>query len=574
MYRRFSFALALFFLTAVFCFGQAGALRDYVGLISIRYHPDVVEYMGKFKDAFEKKGYSSAAKSIDNYLKGLSGSGFVYVAPDGTNYILTNEHVAAQSDSLTITFEKQDGSKTIYERLKVLYVDEEKDLALLVFDDGIKPFTQGLSFSTKAVDEGMDVFAAGFPGLGNTALWQFSRGTISNAVARLPKNSDSDEVIGPYIQHTAQIDPGNSGGPLLIAAERVPTGYAVVGINTLSAYRRQAANYAIPADQIQAFIDTALGKEPVNERELIAKKVDAFIKGLKANKAVYGHISGFLSNACTASNAEFAISELLEKAPRTVLQDIDDTFSNDPVSGMSAAVAWYIESTMRTKAGLIKISLDSINPSDKGGFNVVFNVNDTLVQSEWIREYGVYRMDTYGEEVTGNKVVQEEKKQQKEKKKKQDTALRTDYTFAFTAGYAYIFDYDSALYAGIRFASPFTIGLDLFYGFGDKKYLQVGMNGGYAYAIRLESVGIIPFGELGVCYLSSAASKEDSYYWGDIGFDFAIDLTLKAGVMLTFSKASGLFGRLFYQHNIILMNDKNSSFGSHGAIGVSVGYGI
>jgi len=238
MKKFIALAIVLFFWSVTFCFGQAGALRDYVGLLSIHYHPDVIAYMGKFKASFEKKGYTNAAKAIDNYLKGLSGTGFVYVAADGTCYVLTNEHVVTQSESLSVTFEKQDGSKTVYDRLKVLYVDEEKDLAILVFDAGIKPFARGLSFAAKTVDEGADIFAAGFPGLGNTAIWQFSRGNVSNASVRLPKSSDSDEIIGPYIQHTAQIDPGNSGGPLLVAAQGVQTGYAVVGINTLSANSR------------------------------------------------------------------------------------------------------------------------------------------------------------------------------------------------------------------------------------------------------------------------------------------------------------------------------------------------
>ena len=579
MRQRLFLIVALFFLAGTLCFGQAGALRDYIGLISIHYHPDAVAYMGKFKDAFEKRGYTNSAKSIDNYLKGLSGSGFAYVSPDGTCYILTNEHIVSQSDSLSITFEKLDGAKTTYDRLKVFYVDEEKDLALLMFDAGAKPFTQGLSFATEAIDEGIDVAAAGYPGLGNTALWQFSRGTISNAAARIPKSSDSDETFGPYIQHTAQIDPGNSGGPLLVAAQGVPAGYTVIGINTLSAFRRQATNYAIPIDQVQTFINTALSKEPINERELITKKVDGFIKGLKANKAVYGHISSFLSNGCTASNAEYAISELLDKAPRNVLEDIDRTFSNNPVKGMNAAVAWLIENSMRSKTGSMRVSLDSINSNDSGGFNVVFNVNDTLVQSEWIREYGVYRMNIYSDLATGDKSLLEEKK----KKKEQDKNLVTDYDFAIMAGYAYVLDYSSAIFASLRFASPVTYGIDLFYGFGGTEYLQIGLNIGYAHPIRMKAFAITPFGELGMGYLRSKESKEDKKIanswggWSDddtSGFGFSIGLTLKAGVIFTSAKVPRLFGRLFYEHNFPIIKDKNEALKHHGVIGVGVGYGL
>jgi len=564
-------------LTAVYGFGQAGVLRDYVGLISIRYHQDVVDYMGKFKESFEKKGYSNAAKSIDNYLKGLSGSGFIYVGPDGSSYILTNAHVVAQSDSLSITFEKLDGSKTIYEGLRVLYVDEEEDIAILGFESGKKPFTQALSFSTDPVDEGTDIFAAGFPGLGNTAIWQFSRGNVSNAAVRLPKSSDSDETIGPYIQHTAQIDPGNSGGPLLVASSDVLSGYAVVGINSLSARRRQAANYAIPVNKIQAFLDAALSQEPVNERGLIAKKVDDFLGGLKANKAVYDHIAKFLSNSGTASNAEYAISELLDKAPRTVLEDVDSTFINDPVSGMAAAVAWNIENSMRSKSGSLKIALDSITSNDMGGFYVDFNVNDAIVRSEWIKEYGVYRMDKYGESITGDKSLLADK----EKKKEQDKALKTDFSATIGAGYAYVLDYGSALHASLQFMSPFYSGFDLYYGFGEKEYFQFGMNIGYAHAIRLGTFALIPYGDLGLAYVSSKASKatlpsKGLWYDDDLdtGFGFGVAFNLRAGMMFTSAKVPGLFGRLFYQHNLPFIKDKNNAIKGHGIIGIGIGYGF
>ena len=571
MRRRLLLSFVLIFLAGSLCFGQAGALRDYVGLISIRYHPDVVAYMGKFKDAFEKKGYSNAAKSVDNYLKGLSGSGFTYVALDGTCYVLTNEHVVAQSDSLSVTFEKLDGSKTTYDRLKVLFVDEEKDLAILVFNDGIKPFTQGLSFSAVQAEEGGDIFAAGFPGLGNAAIWQFSRGTVSNAAARIPKSSDSDETIGPYIQHTAQIDPGNSGGPLLVAVQDVPTGYAVAGINTLSAYRRQAANYAIPVDQVKAFITAALSKEPVNERELIALKVDDFMKGLKANKAVYSHIAKFISNNCTASNAEYAISELLDKATRSVLEDIDDTFTNDPVNGMNAAVAWYIENLMRSKSGSIKISLDSINPNDKGGFSVAFNVNDAIVKSEWIKEYGVYRMDTYGDMVTGNKTLLEDK----QKKKERDKALRTEFGAGIGAGYAYVFDYGSAFNASLIFAGTKPFLWDIDFIFGQKGYIQIGFDAGLFFPIRMNSFAISPFGTVGFHYVSTKASRDAADKWGssfgnnDDPFKFGFALPLKAGLMFTTSAVPGLFGRVFFSYNIAFFN---SNIDNTPIFGAGVGY--
>ena len=572
MFKRCILAFALFLLFVSAGFAQAGLLRNYVGIINIKYHPDVTAYMGKIKEVFEKRGFSNAARAIDEYLKGLSGSGFVYVAEDGSCYVLTNEHVASQSESLSITFEKQDGSKTIYERLKVLFVDEEKDLALLVFDNGIKPFTEGLSFYTKPIDEGLDVFAAGFPGLGNMAVWQFSRGIISNVAARIPKESGNDETIGPYIQHTAQIDPGNSGSPLLVADEGVPTGYAVIGINTLSAFARQAANYAIPIEDVNSFIKTALEGNDVSDTDLIARKVDEFVNGLSVNKAVYGHIAKFLSNNCAAANAEFAISELFEKAPRTVLEDISHIFANDPVSGMTAAVAWQIENSMRSNTGSLKISLDSINPNYKGGFDVNFFVNDVLVKSEWIKEYGIFRMDTFGDSVTGDKSLVTNK----EKRREQDKALRTDSNVSISAGYAYIFSQGSAMHIALRLFKPFTYGMDFYYAF-ETKYLHFGANFGYGYAIRMNKFALTPFGEIGFAVMTSSESKKDKEedIWGysdNIGFKFAVAGSIKGGFIFTTAAVPGLFGRVFYEHDFTFFKDKNGAIKNHGIVGAAIGY--
>ena len=38
--------------------------------------------------------------------------------------------------------------------------------------------------------------------------------------------------ISSLIQHSAEVDRGNSGGPLLIPSKTTETGYLVIGINT------------------------------------------------------------------------------------------------------------------------------------------------------------------------------------------------------------------------------------------------------------------------------------------------------------------------------------------------------
>ncbi|MDR0638734.1 MAG: serine protease [Spirochaetaceae bacterium] len=221
-------------------FAQTGAsaLRDYVGLINQRYHPGIAAYFEKMKADFDKKGKTNAVKAIDLFLKGATGSGFVITDEAGINYIVTNYHVIAQADRLSITFERQDGFRKTYTNLKIIAADEEKDLALLSLAEGDTVVDQGMTLLERPVEESEDVYSAGFPGLGATELWQFGQGMVSNAIARFPKSIDDETLMGPFIQHTAHDDPGNSGGPLLVVQQNVPAGYAVAGVNILSAFRR------------------------------------------------------------------------------------------------------------------------------------------------------------------------------------------------------------------------------------------------------------------------------------------------------------------------------------------------
>jgi len=227
---------------------------------------------------------------------------------------------------------------------------------------------------------------------------------------------------------------------------------------------------------------------------------------------------------------------------------------------MNAAVAWHIENSMRSKSGNLKITLDAINANNKGGFDVTFNVNDKVVKSEWIKEYGVYRMNTYGELAAGGKTLLDEK----EKKKAQDKALRTDYDFAVSAGYAQVFDYGHALHVAIRkFSSPFTQGFDFFYGFNDKDYIKLGFNLGFAVPIRLDTFAITPFGEAEMAYLKTFGTKKT------VGFPIAY--SAKGGLMFTSAKVPGLFIRSFYEYNFAFLND---SYKKHGIFVVGAGYGF
>jgi serine protease Do len=509
-------------------------------LLNQSYHPGIVAYFEKLKTELEKQGETNAVKIIDIFLSGSFGSGFIYSDAIGNLYVVTNNHVVAQAHTLSITFERQDGFKKKVESLKIIAVDEELDLALLAFPAGEKPVAQGLSFLTRAIEEGEDVFSAGFPGLGLTPIWQFGRGMVSNASVRFPKSLDDDTIMGPYIQHTAQIDPGNSGGPLLVTQRNVPTGYAVVGINTLSGLRRQSANYAIPIGIAKTFIDYALNPKPETYRAALDQRLSKFTEGLRVNKAVYPHIAEYLSSVCIGENAEYAMMEMFDNGNRTIRRAFIDKCEDSVVGAMGYAVAWTIENSVR-KSGAIKASIKEVS-GDGEEYTVVFTINDNDVSSLWVREYGNWRIRSFGTVAAGDKSLVDKKEEQR----KMAERLRVESDYHVEAGFATLFDKaPAALYVSAEFFRVF--GLKMY--FAGPDFLNIGMFAGYRWDIPVRKFGLMPYIRVGFEYQKD--KEYDDYREEDnFGTFPAFSFIGQAGLKVTSSYVPGLFLGTAFQYNI------------------------
>jgi len=135
-----------------------------------------------------------------------SGSGFI-VSPDG--YILTNNHVVADADKVTVTLY----DKRQYEA-KVVGRDPTTDVAVVKIDEKNLPtLSLGDDAGTRV---GQWVLAIGNPLQLNFTV---TAGIVSakgrNQSGLLNPRGDNPYAITDYIQTDAAINPGNSGGPLL-----------------------------------------------------------------------------------------------------------------------------------------------------------------------------------------------------------------------------------------------------------------------------------------------------------------------------------------------------------------------
>jgi S1-C subfamily serine protease len=162
--------------------------------------------------------------------RGAAGSG-VAVTPDG--YVLTNEHVVAQVQRARVAF--VDGSSAL---ASVVGRDPATDLAVLRAQAGDLPWAR--LTTAPAVRVGQLVIAVGNPfGFESTV----SAGVVS-ALGRSLR-SQSGHMIEGIVQHTAALNPGNSGGPLVDARGEV------AGINTAIIAMAQGIGFAVPAATAQ-----------------------------------------------------------------------------------------------------------------------------------------------------------------------------------------------------------------------------------------------------------------------------------------------------------------------------------
>lgn len=188
----------------------------------------------KFFDQFGGRGQSGKNKSPMRKQKSL-GSGFL-VSADG--YIVTNNHVVADSDIIHVTMDSSNGKARDF-KATLIGADEETDLALLKIDATDLPY---LVFgNSDGLKVGEWLMAIGNPfGLDHTVT-----AGILSAKGRNIRSGPFDN----FLQTDASINPGNSGGPLLNMAGQV------VGINTAIIASGQGIGFAIPSNMAAKIID-------------------------------------------------------------------------------------------------------------------------------------------------------------------------------------------------------------------------------------------------------------------------------------------------------------------------------
>ncbi|NOY66975.1 MAG: DegQ family serine endoprotease [Gammaproteobacteria bacterium] len=214
------------------------------------------------------------------------GSGVIVDAKNG--YIITNNHVIAESEEINVTLRSGKQYKA-----KVIGTDKESDLAVIQIK--AKDLTAVPMISSDNLRVGDFVVAIGNPfGLGQTVT--------SGIVSALGRSGLGIESYEDFIQTDASINPGNSGGALVNLRGEL------IGINT-AILSRSGANigigFAIPTTMVKKIMT-----QLITHGEIRRGRLGVYIQDLTPELArafnIKDHKGAVVSRVASGSPAEKA----------------------------------------------------------------------------------------------------------------------------------------------------------------------------------------------------------------------------------------------------------------------------
>lgn len=161
-----------------------------------------------------------------------TGTGFVVQAGPDFAYVVTNDHVVNGAGGITLSTQNSGPLPAIS-----VQEDTTNDLAVVKIAEPAQPLSALTWGNSDNAALGEPVVAIGY------ALGLKGEPTVTQGILSALHRDVGQRWL--YLQHTAAINHGNSGGPLL------DTQGNVIGINTLLDENAQSVYFAIPANKAQ-----------------------------------------------------------------------------------------------------------------------------------------------------------------------------------------------------------------------------------------------------------------------------------------------------------------------------------
>ncbi|MFC6347568.1 S1C family serine protease [Vagococcus carniphilus] len=225
-------------------------------------------------------GPSDNNKNDGELAEASEGSGVIYRKDGNKAYIVTNNHVVANADAVSILF--NNGEKT---EAKIVGTDVYSDLAVLEISS--KNVTTVAEFAdSNDIKVGEPALAMGSP-LGSTFSNSVSQGIVSAKDRMINNQTEDGQLISSNaIQTDAAINPGNSGGALINSSGQV------IGINSskiaqaASGVSAEGMGFAIPSNDVVSIINQLEKGKPVARPMLGVSMIDLNIVSAEERESV------------------------------------------------------------------------------------------------------------------------------------------------------------------------------------------------------------------------------------------------------------------------------------------------
>lgn len=171
------------------------------------------------------------------------GTGVIYDADNGL--IVTNAHVVAGQSALKVRMGDKEPTP-----VRLMGIDPCQDLAVLKLQTPQEDLKQVEFGDSGDLETGDDVTAIGYPlGAGDVSR---EKAVLTTGAVQSPDVASTDWPSEPdlpsAVQHSAALNPGNSGGPLLNSDGKL------VGINTFYLGGTQGQYYSISSDHAKPLL--------------------------------------------------------------------------------------------------------------------------------------------------------------------------------------------------------------------------------------------------------------------------------------------------------------------------------
>ncbi|SFS36750.1 S1C family serine protease [Marininema halotolerans] len=213
---------------------------------SISVHTNITSAVQKVRSAvvgvvnLQKSGNSFDQKPVEQG----TGSGVIFKKEGDKALVVTNHHVVAGADQVSVVIPGKDQGKEV--NAKVIGEDEPTDLAVLEMPS--KYVKSVAKFGNS------DNLKAGEPAIaiGNPLGLEFSQSVTAGVISSPHRQIQvSETMVMDAIQTDAAINPGNSGGALINSAGQV------IGINSLKIAEQgvEGLGFAIPVNDAKPTIN-------------------------------------------------------------------------------------------------------------------------------------------------------------------------------------------------------------------------------------------------------------------------------------------------------------------------------